>query len=84
MFEGYEFNSRDKLRKNQLEWGPKIPMAHAPGKPQAHEIPTIMKNYRFGGTPWAVIIDPAGTVAYNHFHIAPPRATAVIEQLLSQ
>ena len=84
VFEGYEFNSREKLRKNQLEWGLKIPMAHAPGNPQTHDIPAIMKNYRSGGTPWAVIINPKGTVVYNHFHIEPPQATAIIEQLLSE
>jgi len=84
VFEGYNTNSSDKLRKNQLEWGLKIPMAHAPGNPQTHEIPTIMKNYRSGGTPWAVIIDPTGTVVYNHFHIEPPEASAIIEQLLSE
>lgn len=84
VFEGYKINSRDKLRKNQLEWGLKIPMAHAAGNPKTHNIPTIMKNYRSGGTPWTVLIDPDGTVVYNHFHIEPPRATAIIEQLLSE
>ena len=59
-------------------------MAHAPGNPQTHDIPAIMKNYRSGGTPWAVIIDPTGTVAYNHFHIEPPQAMSIINQLLSE
>ena len=27
VFEGYDYNSRDKLHKNQLEWGLKIAMA---------------------------------------------------------
>ena len=84
VFEGYEINSRDKLRKNQLEWSLKIPMAHAAGNPKTHEIPTIMKNYRSGGTPWTVLIDPNGTVVYNHFHIEPSRATAMINQLLTE
>jgi len=84
VFEGYESNSRDKLRKNQLGWGLKIPMAHAAGNQQTHDVPAIMKNYRSGGTPWTVLIDPNGTVVYNHFHIEPPKATAIIEQLLSE
>ena len=83
VFEGYNFNSPDKLRKNQLEWGLKIPMAHAAGNPQTHEIPAIMRNYRSGGTPWTVLIDPKGKVVFNHFHIQPTQATALIEQLLS-
>jgi len=84
VFEGHEINSRGKLRKNQLEWGLKIPMAHAAGNLKTHKIPAIMKNYRSGGTPWTVLIDPKGTVVYNHFHIEPPEATAIIEQLLSE
>jgi len=84
VFEGYDYNSRDKLRKNQLEWRLKIPMAHAPGNPQNHQIPAIMKNYRSGGTPWTVLIDPKGKVVYNHFHIEPPQAIAIINQLLTE
>ena len=82
VFEGYEFNSQDKLRKNKLEWDLKIPMAHAPGNPKNHEIPEVMRKYRSGGTPWKVIIDPQGKVVYNHFHIEPAKAVALIERLL--
>jgi hypothetical protein len=84
VFEGHEYNSQDKLRKNQLEWNLKIPMAHASGNPQTHEIPSIMKHYRSGGTPWTVLIDPKGRVVYNHFHIEPPQATTIINQLLAE
>ena len=83
VFEGYDYNSRDKLRKNQLEWGLNIPMAHAAGNPQNHQIPAIMKKYRSGGTPWTVLIDPKGKVVYNHFHIEPPQAITIINQLLA-
>ena len=83
VFEGYEYNSRDKLRKNQLEWDLKIPMAHAAGNPQTHESPQVMKNYRSGGTPWKVIINPQGRVIFNHFHIKLAQAVALIEGMLS-
>ena len=83
VFEGYDYNSQDKLRRNQLEWNLKIPMAHAPGNPKTHQIPKIMQQYRSGGTPWKVIIDTQGKVVYNHFHIELPQAVALIEQLLS-
>ena len=82
VFEGYDYNSQDKLRKNQLEWDLKIPMAHAAGNPRNHEIPEIMRKYRSGGTPWKIIIDPQGKVAYNNFHIEPPQAVALIKRLL--
>ena len=84
VFEGYEINSQDKLRKNQLEWDLKIPMAHAAGNPLTHESPPIMKKYRSGGTPWKVIINPEGRVIYNDFHIKPSQARAMIEGMLSK
>ena len=84
VFEGYSFNSEDKLRKNQLKYDLKIPMAHAPGNPKTHTIPDIMRNYRSGGTPWTVIIDPRGRVVFNQFHIEADRATELINLILSK
>jgi hypothetical protein len=69
VFEGYRVNTKDKLRKNQLKYDLKIPMAHAAGNPQTHTAPEIMRKYRSGGTPWTVIIDPDGKVVFNDFHI---------------
>jgi hypothetical protein len=83
VFEGYNTNTRDKLRKNQLEYGLKIPMAHSAGDPQTHAIPDIMRRYRSGGTPWVVIIDPKGSVVYNDFHIKTKLAVKLIEIQLS-
>ena len=82
VFEGYSTNTKDKLRENQLKYELKIPMAHAPGNPQTHEIPPIMRNYRSGGTPWTVIIDPSGRVVYNNFHLDVKPAVQLIENLL--
>ncbi|AMS41435.1 hypothetical protein N7E70_011930 [Aminobacter sp. NyZ550] len=28
-----------------------------------------MQDYRTGGTPWFIIIDPAGKVVFNDFHL---------------
>ncbi len=84
VFEGYGFNSQAKLRKNQLKWDLNIPMAHAPGNKETHDIPQIMRNYRTGGTPWTVIINENGKVIYNHFHIEADQAVTLIEQLLAK
>lgn len=83
VFEGYSINTPDKLRKNQLKYGLKIPMAHAAGNPQTHGTPEIMRKYRSGGTPWTVIIDPVGRVVYNQFHIEAALADTLIRKLLS-
>ena len=82
MFEGYRFNTPDKLRENQLKYDLKVPMAHAAGDPDTHRAPAIMRSYRSGGTPWTVIIDPSGKVAFNDFHIDADPAVALIEKLL--
>ena len=84
VFEGFQFNTKDKLRKNQLKYGLKIPMSHAAGNPQTHAVPEIMRKYRSGGTPWAVIIDPKGWVVFNHYHIEIKSAEKLIERLISQ
>ena len=84
VFEGFVFNSEDKLRKNQLKHGLKIPMAHAAGDPQTHSIPEIMRKYRSGGTPWTVIIDPKGRVVFNQFHIDANPAAELIKAMLSK
>jgi hypothetical protein len=84
VFEGYSSNSQEKLRPNQLKYELKIPMAHAAGNPDTHQIPEIMRQYRSGGTPWTVIIDPEGGVVYNDFHIQSHQAVALIKRLLKQ
>ncbi len=68
-FEGKTTNTPDKLRKNQIEYGLAIPMAHDGGQGNRRGLPQTMIDYRSGGTPWTVIIDPDGKVVYNQFHI---------------
>ena len=82
VFEGYTVNTRDKLRANQEKYELAIPMAHDPGDPQSAPTPKTMINYRSGGTPWTVIIDPAGQVVFNDFHIKVNKAVALISGLI--
>ena len=84
VFEGYNYNTRDKLRKNQLKFDLEIPMAHAPGNQLTHAVPSVMRRYRTGGTPWAVVIDPSGRIVYNGFHIEAADAIALINQLIAE
>lgn len=75
VFEGVEVNTLDQLVQDQSRYGLRIPFGHdaisADGR-----YPTTMIDYRTGGTPWFVVIDPAGTVIENGF-------TLDAEQLLS-
>ena len=84
VFEGYKSNTKDKLRKNQLKYSLKIPMAHDTGNPDTDDIPKTMSKYRSGGTPWTIIIDSSGKVVYNDFHIKVPQAVALIEQMIAK
>lgn len=82
VFEGHTYNTEDKLHENQLKYDLKIPMAHAVGTTGTHRVPEIMMNYRSGGTPWKVIIDPSGKVIYNAFHIQVDKAVSLIHGLI--
>src|SRR3546814_9984590 len=68
VFEGVEVNTPDRLRHDQTKYGLRIPFGHDAISPDGR-YPTTMVNYRTGGTPWLVVIDPAGTVIENGFSI---------------
>jgi len=55
-----------------------IVMGHETGKGNPHDRPTTMVNYRTGGTPWGIMIDPNGNVIFNDFSI---NADAAIDYL---
>ena len=69
VFEGFGTNSRDKVRKTQLQYGLPIKMGHDAGDPEGQHVPRTMRNYRTGGTPWVVIVNPQGHVIYDGFHL---------------
>lgn len=73
-FEGFSTNTVEALRKNQLRYKLDLPFGHDPGNTDLphnnrNRVPKTMASYRTGGTPWVVIIDPSGKVAFNDFHI---------------
>lgn len=68
VFEGVEVNTADQLIHDQNRYGLRIPFGHDTISPDGR-YPTTMVNYRTGGTPWFVVIDPAGTVIENGFSI---------------
>ncbi len=83
-FEGFSINTEDKLKENQDKYDLRIPMAHDQGNTNSRRLPKTMSNYRSGGTPWTVIIDPDGTIAYNEFHIQKQHASDLILELLEK
>lgn len=79
VFEGHYTNTVDKVREIQLQYDLKMPMGHDPGLESGH--PRTMSDYRTGGTPWMVLIDPERRVVFNDYGIDAEKAIAF---LLSQ
>ena len=68
-FEGFGINTADKMREIQQQYDLNILMGHDAGSEGM--IPKTMRDYRSGGTPWAVLISPEGKVIYNDFSVSP-------------
>jgi thiol-disulfide isomerase/thioredoxin len=79
VFEGHHTNTVDKVRKIQLQYDLRIPMGHDPGLNNRQ--PRTMVDYRTGGTPWMILINPERKVVYNDFGINVAKA---IDFLVSQ
>ncbi len=78
-FEGFSSNTPERAKQTADRYGLIIPVGHS-GLPRQPS--PVMRSYRTGGTPWVVIIDRAGTVRFNDFHLQPDIAVAIIDRLL--
>ncbi len=79
VFEGFAINSKASVRELQLRYQLPILMGHDAGDADGDHFPMTMKSYRTGGTPWIVVIDPAGTVVFNDYHIDADRFVAYLQ-----
>jgi len=84
VFEGHAVNTAAKIPEIRKKYGLQIPIGHDPGTKASGNVSTVMRSYRTGGTPWTILIDPEGTVIFNHFHIDTDRAIHDIRQLLEK
>jgi len=60
-------NSQDKVRETQLKYDLKIPFGHDPKI--GNDYPTFMTDYRTRGTPFFIVIDPNGDIAFGDFNL---------------
>jgi len=79
VFEGYSSNTKEAVRELQLRYDLPVTMGHDPGKPEPREYPSTMLSYRTGGTPWLILINPLGQVAFNGFHVDSDKLIEFIE-----
>ena len=77
VFEGADQNTVDKLREMQLRYGLKIPFGH---DPKDRTYPSVMQDYRSGGTPWFILIDPKGEVVFNDFGLNADKLIDALSQ----
>lgn len=80
VFEGFAVNTVDKLREIQLQYDLRIPMGYDAGDADGDRHPSTMRNYRTGGTPWMVLIDPGRTVVFNGFSIYSDQAIEFLSE----
>ena len=78
VFEGHDTNTANAARASVERHGlSDIALGHDSGHP-----PTIMADYRTGGTPWTVIIGPDRTVLANGFQLDADQALSIITEQL--
>ena len=81
VFEGAEANTFERLRETQLRYGLELPFGHdhpaaSQGTASAALMPTVMQDYGTGGTPWFIVISPAGEVVFSDFQLDADRLIA--------
>ena len=83
-FEGFPTNTVDKVRELQLRYDLRIPMGHDAGDPNGDHRPVTMRQYRTGGTPWMILIDPERRVVFNDYSVNSDKLIEVLNARTSQ
>ncbi len=83
VFEGYQTNTVEDVRKLQLRYELPVVMGHDPGDPDNDKSPITMREYFTGGTPWLILINPDGMVVFNHYHADPEKLIAYVTEQLA-
>ncbi|MGI9607869.1 MAG: peroxiredoxin family protein [Acidimicrobiales bacterium] len=80
VFEGHDENTPEKAISSVEQHGlGDVPLGHDSGDP-----PTVMADYRTGGTPWTVLIGPDRTVLFNGFQIEPLNAVPALAHIIEE
>jgi thiol-disulfide isomerase/thioredoxin len=82
VFEGFEANTAQAAQDTAIKFGLTIPLGHDVGPNNGPS--ALTRNYRTGGTPWVVLIDPNGIVRFNGFSIEVPAAVATLRTLVTE
>jgi len=63
----------------KLRYDLKVPMGHDPGGEDGY--PATMADYRTGGTPWMILINPQREVVFNDFGINVEKAIDYLDKV---
>ena len=80
VFEDFGSNTVDKITANQRKYALPIPFGHDAGEGHEGAGSVLMQRFRNGGTPWFILIDPEGTVIYNHFRVDAEKLIAALKK----
>ena len=78
VFEGFLSNTPKRALESLERHDLNVPVGHSGSKGKRSG---MMRDYRSGGTPWTVIVDKAGVVRFNGFHIKAEDAARLISTL---
>lgn len=76
-FDDDPFNSRERVRENQLKFDIKVPFGHDPKS--GANYPTVMQDYRTRGTPFFLVIDPKGFLVFADFSLDVDKLIAAFQ-----
>ncbi len=81
VFEGAHTNTKDKILETQEKYDLDIPFGHDQGNNASGNRSITMNQYRTGGTPWFIFVDPNGQVVFNDFHLNVDAAIDYLKKL---
>lgn len=81
VFEGSPDQHPGESTFNSRQYDLKVHMGHDPQDKSGH--PKIMIDYRTGGTPWVVVIDPNRRVVLNNFHVDGDKLIKFLKQQIT-
>ena len=82
VFEDFGVNTFERISENQQRYGLRFPFGHAAPQP-GNSVPTIMAEYRTGGTPWFVGIAPDNRVVFDSFQLDAEALVSALRPLIA-
>lgn len=80
VFEDFKQNTFERMVAAQLKYALPIPFGHDAGAGRDGAGSQLMQRFRTGGTPWFILVDPDGIVAYDHFRVDAEKLISALKK----